>query len=203
MSKIRRRRHGKTRDGRLLWRMKTCFHLFVTKGQCGHYVRFKNDGCPIKQADEILANPDSDLATLNLIKCTRYKEFIRHPTVFMLQIVDPEMYKNLVERPCPVRSLMWEKSRPVGSRPWQLKWPSTRRLFRVVSNISRTIEGIKNKIDSLEGKTCFPKFKWACKIHKVRNMCIGNARKYCHRVNRLKQTFAVMLLKDKYGRSRL
>ncbi len=203
MSKIRRRRHGKTMDGRLLWRMKTCLHLFVTKGKCGHYVRFKNDGCPTKQADEILANPDSDLETLNLIKCTRYKEFVRHPAVFMLQIVDPKMYKNMVERPRPVRSLMLEKSRPVGSRPWQLKWPSTRRLFRVVSNISRTIEDIKSKIDSLEGKTCFPKFKWACKIHKVRNMCIGNARKYCRRVNRLKQTFAIMLLKDKYGRSRL
>lgn len=203
MSKIRRRRHGKTRDGRLLWRMKICFHLFVTKGQCGHYVRFKNDGCPVKQADEILANPDSDLATLSLIKCTRYKEFIRHPTVFMLQIVDPKMYKNQLERPCPIRSLMWEKSRPVGSRPWQLKWPSEKRRLRVVATISAVFDCIRKKMESLGYRSSFPEFKSRRKMHKVRRMSICNVRKFSRRVNRFKQTFALMLLKDKYGRSRL
>lgn len=176
--------------------MKTCFHLFVTKGQCGHYVRFKNDGCPIKQADEILANPDSDLATLGLVKCTRYKEFVRHPTVFMLQIVDPEMYKIQLRRP----KRMFQVT---GMNFWMLRRAANRRKSKAFNALSFAFEAIRTKMESLGSRSSFPEFKWSRKIYKVRNMSIGNVRKYCRRVNRFKQTFALMLLKDKYGRSRL
>ncbi len=202
MSKIRRRRHGKTRDGRLLWRMKTCLHLLVTKGQCGHHVLSKNDGCPTKRADEILANPNSDIGTLFLVKCTRYKEFVRHPTVFFLQIVDPVSYVKAVKRPKCTPS--FGRATPlIKEKCWILEWKSNLRKFKVLMRVSSVFAGIRDKIEIMSSRSFLPEFKWRRKMHKVRDMAIGNARKYCRRVNRFKQALALRLLKDKYGRFRL
>lgn len=169
---------------------------------CGHYVGFKNDGCPIKQADAILANPNSSLADLVLIRCTRYKEFVRHPTVFMLQIVDPEMYQRKAQRPDGY-SEAFQARIIYKNKAWILKWRRQRRRFKAIQTTFSVFDGIVKKMKSLSSRSSLPEFKWRKKMYKVRRMSIGNIRKYCRRVNRFNQTFALRLLKDKYGRSRL
>lgn len=206
MSKIRRRRHGKTRDGRLLWRMKSCLHLFVTKGECGHYVRFENDGCPTKQADDILANPNSDIQTLLLVKCTRYKDFVRHPTVFFLQIADPLMYEVAIRRPEPEHRIgqpptVKQKHRiQNGGILW---WRQKYRKYKAASYAKAALDKIKKYTMDNAGRFSLPKIRSPMRYFQIRIMSTGKIRKYCRTVNRLKQTFALKLLKDKYGRSRL